>query len=125
MQINVNTNSSISGSQGLEEHVETVLRSSIERFEEHITRVEVHLSNENKEKHADGGNSCTIEVRVRGHQPIVVHEHSDDLRQSIKNAGSKMARALDSMFGRLQDKGRHGIAAPAVDALADKHLTDS
>jgi ribosome-associated translation inhibitor RaiA len=65
-----------------------------------------------------------MEARVRGYQPIVVHEHSDDLRQSIKNAGSKLARALDSALGRLQDKNKHD-STPAIDPLADKHLTDS
>ena len=124
MQINVNTDRTIQNHQGLDEHVESVIRGSIDRFGDHITSVEVHLSNENKEKHADGGNSVMMEARVRGYQPIVIHDHSDDLRQSIKNAGGKLARALDSAIGRLQDKNKH--ATPAVDdPLADKHLTDS
>ncbi|MCD2517610.1 HPF/RaiA family ribosome-associated protein [Massilia sp. G4R7] len=124
MQINVNTDRTIQNHQGLDEHVESVVRGSIDRFGDHITSVEVHLSNENKEKHADGGNSVMMEARVRGYQPIVIHDHSDDLRQSIKNAGGKLARALDSAIGRLQDKNKH--ATPAVDdPLSDKHLTDS
>ncbi|MCC2954430.1 HPF/RaiA family ribosome-associated protein [Massilia sp. IC2-477] len=124
MQINVNTDRTITNHQGLDEHVETVVRSSIDRFGEHITRVDVHLSNENREKGADGGNYCMMEARVSGYQPIVVHEHSDDLRQSIKNAGGKLARALDSALGRLQDKNKH--TSPAIDdPLSDKHLTDS
>lgn len=124
MQINVNTDRTIQNHQGLDEHVESVVRSSIDRFGDHITRVDVHLSNENKEKGADGGNYCMMEARVSGYQPIVVHEHSDDLRQSIKNAGGKLARALDSAIGRLQDKNKH--TSPAVDdPMSDKHLTDS
>lgn len=125
MQINVNTDRTITNHQGLDEHVDSVVRGAIERFGEHITNVEVHLSNENREKGADGGNSCMMEARVRGYQPVVVHEHSDDLRQSIKNAAGKLARALDSALGRLQDKDRHGHGAPALDPLEDKHLTDS
>jgi ribosome-associated translation inhibitor RaiA len=124
MQINVNTDRTITNHQGLDEHVESVVRSSIDRFGDHITSVEIHLSNENRQKGADGGNSCMMEARVRGYQPIVVHEHSDDLRQSIKNAGGKLARALDSALGRLQDKNKH--TSPVIDdPLADKHLTDS
>nr|OAP91565.1 ribosomal subunit interface protein [Rhizobium leguminosarum] len=125
MQINVNTDRTIENHQGLDEHVETVLRAAIGRFEDYLTGIEVHLTNENREKHADGGNGCTLEARVRGYQPVVVREHADDLRQSIKNASAKLARALDSTLGRRQDKDRQGHAAPAVDALADKHLTDS
>jgi ribosome-associated translation inhibitor RaiA len=125
MQINVNTDRTIASHQGLDEHVESVVRSSIDRFSEQITRVDVHLSNENREKGADGGNYCMMEARVSGYQPVVVHEHSAELHQSIKNAGSKLARALDSAIGRLQDKDRHGHGAPALDPMADKHLTDS
>ena len=95
MQINVNTDNTIQKHQGLDEHVAAVVQSSIGRFGEQVTRVDVHLSDENKEKHADGGNYCMMEARVSGYQPIVVHEHAVELHQSIKNAGGKLARALD------------------------------
>lgn len=124
MQINVNTDRTIDKHQGLDEHVESVVRSSIERFGEQITRIDVHLSNENKQKKADGGNDCMMEARVSGYAPVVVHDHAVDLHQAIQNAGNKLARALDSALGRLQDKNKH---TPPVldDPLADKHLTDS
>lgn len=124
MQINVNTDRTIDKHQGLDDHVESVVRSAIGRFGEQITRVDVHLSNENKEKKADGGNNCMMEARVAGYQPVVVREHAVDLHQAIQNAGGKLARALDSALGRLADKSRHE-PAPVDDPLADKHLTDS
>jgi ribosome-associated translation inhibitor RaiA len=124
MQINVNTDNTISNHQGLDEHVESVVRSSIGRFDGHVNRVDVHLSNENREKKADGGNYCMMEARVSGYQPVVVHDHGVDLRQAIHDAGAKLARALDSAIGRLQDKNKH--SSPAIaDPLSDKHLTDS
>ena len=124
MQINVNTDRSIEKHQGLDDHVASVVRSAIGRFGEQITRVDVHLSNENKEKKADGGNSCTMEARVAGYQPVVVHEHAIDLHQSIQNAAGKLARALDSALGRLADKGRREPLPPG-EPLADEHLSDS
>lgn len=125
MQINVNTDNTINKHQGLDEHVDSVVRSSIGRFGDHVTRVDVHLSNENKEKKADGGNSCMLEARLAGVAPIVVHEHANDLHQAINNAGGKLARALDSAIGRLQDKQRNAATPLADEATADKHLTDS
>ena len=121
MQINVNTDRTIEKHQGLDEHVENVVRSSIGRFGDHVNRVDVHLSNENKEKQADGGNRCMMEARVTGYQPVVVHEHSANLHQAITNAGSKLARALDSALGRLNDKKRHEPLH--VDPVSDKNLT--
>ena len=124
MQINVNTDNTIDKHQGLDDHVESVVRSSIGRFGDHVTRVDVHLSNENKEKKADGGQYCMMEARVSGYAPVVVHEHAADLHQAVQNAGGKLARALDSAIGRLQDKNKH--TSPAIDdPLSDKHLTDS
>ena len=124
MQINVNTDNTIDKHQGLDDHVESVVQSSIGRFSDQVTRVDVHLSNENKQKKADGGQYCMMEARVSGYAPVVVHEHSADLHQAVQNAGSKLARALDSALGRLQDKNKH--TSPAVDdPLSDKHLTDS
>lgn len=125
MQINVNTDNTINRHQGLDEHVDNVVRSAIGRFSDHVNRVDVHLSNENKEKKADGGNSCMLEARLTGVAPIVVHEHATDLHQAINNAGGKLARALDSAIGRLQDKQRHAATPLADEATADKHLTDS
>lgn len=125
MQINVNTDNTINKHQGLDEHVDSVVRSSIGRFGDHVTRVDVHLSNENKEKKADGGNSCMLEARLAGVAPIVIHEHATDLHQAINNAGSKLARALDSAIGRLQDKHRHAATPVTDEPTADKHLTDS
>ena len=123
MQINVNTDNTIDKHQGLDDHVENVVRSSIGRFDQ-ATRVDVHLSNEVKEKKADGGQSCMMEARVSGYAPVVVHEHAADPHQAVQNAGGKLARALDSAIGRLQDKNKH--TSPAVaDPLSDKPLTDS
>jgi ribosome-associated translation inhibitor RaiA len=104
MQINVNTDRTIDKHQGLDDHVQSVVKDSIGRFGDHVNRVDVHLSNENKQKQADGGNYCMMEARVTGYHPVVVHEHSINLHQAISNAGDKLARALDSALGRLQDK---------------------
>lgn len=124
MQINVNTDNTIkSKHQGLDEYVRSVVEASIERFGEHIRRVDVHLSNENREKRVDGGNYCMMEALVTGYEPVVVHDHAADLHQAIDNAGGKLKRALDSALGRLNDKKMH--EPPPVEAESYKNLTSS
>jgi ribosome-associated translation inhibitor RaiA len=127
MQINVNTDRTIDRHQGLDEHVQSVVQGSIGRFGDHVNRVDVHLSNENKEKQADGGNYCMMEARVAGYHPVVVHEHSINLHQAVANAGNKLARALDSALGRLQDKKKNepmpAEAGSEVEAESDQDLT--
>jgi ribosome-associated translation inhibitor RaiA len=123
MEINVNTDNTIDRHQGLDERVRETVESNISRFGEHIRRVDVHLSNENAQRHEDGSNYCMMEARVAGYEPVVVHAHADNLHLSITNAGTKLKRALDSALGRLNDKNKREPLP--VDAEADKGLTDN
>jgi ribosome-associated translation inhibitor RaiA len=107
MQININTDKTIERHQGLDDHVESVIQAAVGRFGEQITRVEVHLSDDNSQKSADGGNRCLLEARITGYQPVAVSEHSINLHQAISGAAEKLKRAVDSALGRLHDKQLH------------------
>ena len=119
MQININTDKTIQRSAGLDEHVETAVNAAIGRFGEHITRVEVHLSDENSQKSGDGGNRCLLEARVTGYQPIAVSNHGNNLHQAITGAADKLKRAIDSALGRLYDSKRHVSGKAAATAELD------
>lgn len=126
MEINVNTDNTIDRHQGLDERVRDLVESSISRFEQ-VRRVDVHLSNQNGQKHEDGDNYCMMEARVAGYEPVVVHAHAADLHLSINGAANKLKRALDSALGRLNDK-KLRETVPLADDVApesDKHLTDN
>jgi ribosome-associated translation inhibitor RaiA len=118
MQININTDKTIERHQGLDDRVEAVVQAAVGRFRDHITRVEVHLSDENSEKSVDGGNRCMLEARITGYQPIAVTEHSVNLHQAISGAADKLKRAVDSALGRLHDKQMHKSPAK-VDVTND------
>lgn len=47
MQIQLNTDKHIDGNQQLAAEVREVVESTLARFSDHITRVDVHLSDEN------------------------------------------------------------------------------
>lgn len=121
MEVNVNTDNTIQRHSGLDERVTTLVEEAISRFGDHVRRVDVHLSNENKEKHEDGSNYCMMEALVSGYAPVVVHAHAENLQLSITSAVGKLKRALDSAIGRLNDKNKREPLP--VDALADKDLT--
>ena len=123
MQITVNTDRTIEKHQGLDEHVESVVRDNVGRFDQ-VHRVDVHLSNENSQKQLDGGNRCMMEAHVTGYAPLVVTEHGVNLHQAITSAGNKLKRALDSALGRLADKGRRDpLPLEGLDPEQDKNLT--
>lgn len=104
MHINIRTDHTINRNRGLDEHVEQAVHGALDRFGEHISTVEVHLSDNVREKSLEGENSCTMEARVTGYQPVVIHHHSINLHQAINEAADKLQRALDSALGRLHDK---------------------
>jgi ribosome-associated translation inhibitor RaiA len=126
MEINVNTDNTIDRHQGLDERVRDVVESSISRFEQ-VRRVDVHLSNQNGQKHEDGDNYCMMEARVAGYESIVVHAHAADLHLSINGAATKLKRALDSALGRLNDKNKREPLPmdPEVPVESYKGLTDN
>ena len=107
MQIVINTDKTIERHKGLDEHVESVVTAAVQRFKEQITRVEVHLSDENSQKSSDGGNRCLLEARITGYQPIAVSDHAVHLHQAVSGAADKLKRAIDSALGRLHDKQLH------------------
>lgn len=118
MQININTDKTIERHQGLDDHVHSVVSAAVQRFADHITRVEVHLSDEQSQKSADGGNRCLLEARVTGYQPIAVSDHAPSLHQAIGGAADKLKRAIDSALGRLHDKQLH--ATPKLEPEPDE-----
>ena len=103
MQIQVNTDSSLPGDGRLQEYVKDALQGVQRRFRDHVTRVEVHLSDENGEKHGADDKRCTMEARVRGLAPVAVTHHADNVRNAISGATDKLEHALDSVVGRRKD----------------------
>lgn len=104
MQIHVNTDSNIEGRESLVTYVSSTVEVALKRFSDQITRVEVHLSDENSDK--KGGIDdmrCMLEARLAGRQPIAVTEHAATVNQAIDGATGKLISLLESTLGRLQD----------------------
>lgn len=102
MQIQINTDSNIEGRDRLFQQVEDSVWSELGRFGERITRVEVHLSDENSDKKSGSKDKrCLMEARIADHQPVAVTHESETMKQAIDGAAEKLKRALESTFGRL------------------------
>ena len=104
MQIQVNTNDSVTGGEALSQHVEGVVEKALDRFGDRITRVEVHLNDVNAQKEGDRDNRCMMEARLSGLAPISVTHHADTLDQAVDGAAKKLQRSLDSTLGKLNDR---------------------
>ena len=73
---------------------------------EHITRVEVHLSDENSNKKIGTGDDkrCLLEARLTSRQPIAVSHQAATLEQAIDGAAKKMRHSLETVLGRLGNR---------------------
>ena len=69
MQIEISTDRTIDGHEQLSAQAKAVVASALSRFSERITRVEVHLSDENANKSGQEDKRCMIEVRLEGVRP--------------------------------------------------------
>lgn len=117
MQIQINTDHNIEGREALTAHVHGVVEDALQRFGEHITRAEVHLSDENADKSSQHDKRCMIEVRIQGRPPVAVTHHAGSLHQAVDGAADKVARLIDSALGRA--------ARPvAVDPAAERTKID-
>ena len=104
MQVLVHHDNHIHGGEGLSRRVEDEVSGALERFGEQITRVEVHLNDENGPKGGDNDMRCMMEARLSGHQPIAVTHHAGSLDDAIAGAAEKLERSLDHTLGRLGHK---------------------
>jgi ribosome-associated translation inhibitor RaiA len=105
MKIQINTDSNIAGNDQLRREVETLLRGALDRLSEKITRVEVHLSDENSDKKSGVDDMrCMLEARLAGLQPIAVSHEAATLQEAVDGAAEKLKRSLDSTLGRLGDR---------------------
>ncbi len=103
MQIQIHTDHNIQGREALSVHVKGVVESVLGRFKERLTRVEVHLSDENSGKGGEDDKRCMIEARLAGRPPTVISHHAATLDQAIDGAVHRLKSTLDSSVERLQD----------------------
>ena len=104
MHVQTNTDRNIQASESLGAQVEAVVTSALGRFVDQVTRVEVHLSDENGEKTGGRDKRCMMEARLEGRQPIAVTDESDSLGGAITGAADKLKCSLDHTLGRLTDR---------------------
>ncbi|WP_295549497.1 HPF/RaiA family ribosome-associated protein [uncultured Pseudacidovorax sp.] len=120
MQIQVNTGNGIENKESLERWADAELRQHLHRFAEEVTRVEVHLSDENAARGGQADKRCTLEARLAGHAPIATTQDAPTQDEAFRGALDKLKRALDSAIGKRTDhRDRTTIRTAGADAGLD------
>ncbi|CAN5409103.1 hypothetical protein BH09BAC1_BH09BAC1_07070 [soil metagenome] len=103
MIIQFNTDNNITGSEEVSAQLTTLISDKLSRFSSKLTRVEVHLVDENGDKGGQNDIRCVLEARVEGRQPIAVTSHGNSKKEAVDGAIHKLKSALDSVLGRLNE----------------------
>ena len=113
MQIQINTDHNIQGYESAAATVRSAVEDALRRFSPHITRVEVHLGDENASKRGGDDKRCMMEARLEGHPPVAVTHHAATIGQAIDGAAEKLVHRLERTIGRLHSHRGNG-AMPAT-----------
>lgn len=103
MQVQFNTDDNIEGRDALAQRVEAGVAATLGRFAGRITRVEVHLSDENAGRGGGADKRCLMEARPAGRDPVAVTHQAATLEEACGGAAKKLRNLLESTFGRLDD----------------------
>lgn len=133
MQVQVNSNH-IEGSARLQEWVGNTVVDTLQRFEDHLARVEIHVSDENAQKGGAADKRCQIEARLQGLAAVSVTHKAESLELAVEGAAEKMLHALDHQTGKqdiaVESMGR--VTAPVdevppqeVDAMLEEDFLEN
>jgi ribosome-associated translation inhibitor RaiA len=106
MLIQINTDHNIPGHAAMTARVSGIVENALSRFSARITRVEVHLSDENADKSGPNDKRCLMEARLEGRRPVAVSHQAATMDEAVDGAGDKLARLIESALGRVQERQR-------------------
>lgn len=103
VQVQINTDHNIQNDEALAAWITGVVKSALAHSNNHITRVEVHVSDENGRKSGQHDKRCMMEARLEGRSPIAVTDHAATLDRAVNGAVRKLGRVIESTTGRADD----------------------
>ncbi|MBC7913126.1 MAG: HPF/RaiA family ribosome-associated protein [Pyrinomonadaceae bacterium] len=103
MKIQINTDNNIVGREQMVAHYEKILSEALARFSDQITRLEVHLSDENSNKEGLEDKRCMLEARVENLKPIAVTHYAASLHEAVSGSIDKLKKSIETSLGKLKN----------------------
>lgn len=102
MHIQVNHGKHVHLGADIEQRFANIIREALDRFGDRITRVEMHVSDENAGKHGSADKRCLLEARLANVPPIVASHSADSWQLAFDGALEKLQSAIDRAIGKLE-----------------------
>ncbi len=122
MQIQINTGHNIEGGKMLSAHISEVVEDTLRHHSEQLTRVEVHLADENGPDSELNVIRCAMEGRLKRHQPLTVTCEAGSVHQAVDEAAEKLDRLVEHTLGRLHDEKIHRTDPPILNYPANGNV---
>jgi hypothetical protein len=100
MFVQIRTDNQIISDSEANQRLEQKVRAKLRRFEQRLTRVEVHVEDVNGAKGGDADKRVSIETRPAGHPPVAVHAEAAQVYDAVMLAAGKAAKALEHALGK-------------------------
>lgn len=100
MDIHTSTDNTIHGDMRVTEIAELAVQNDLGHMSDWLSRVDVHLKDQNGAKKGPANIRCTMEARPRGLSPLAAHADAPDIQAALKGAAVKLRGRLTA----LQDK---------------------
>jgi len=100
MQIQINHGNHVRIAQDTSERLAQSIEESLVQYRNQITRVEVHLADQNGGKHGEADKRCTLEARMDHLQPVAVSHEAPSIKLAIDGALKKLDSALSHTIGK-------------------------
>ena len=100
MTIQFETAHNIKANEELKAPLIAILTEKLNAFNEKITRLEVHLSDENGSKEGQDDKRCLLEAHMDGLPHTMAKNYANSYEQAVEGAVDKLKSSLISMLGR-------------------------
>ncbi|RZK41409.1 MAG: HPF/RaiA family ribosome-associated protein [Pedobacter sp.] len=104
MIIQLNSDKNLTIRAEYENQIKEKLNTELDRFSQHISRLEAHLADENGNKSGLDDKKCLLEARIEGRPPIAASDSAQNYDLAIDGAISKLKSKLISIIGKMKDK---------------------
>ena len=125
MQIQINADNHLESNAARDDWARGVVEAAMGHFADHVTRVEVHLSDENAGKGGAALMRCTMEARVNGRPPVAVSNDAAGLDAAVNGAAQKLVRATEHAVGRADKHAHEPRQLPVSDTSNDDFVPSS
>jgi hypothetical protein len=99
MTIQFNTDNNVKGSKELTSPLIEYISEQFSRYAQQISRLDVHLSDENGLKRGPDDKRCMLEAKIEGRRPIAVVGRANSYRQAVTGATEKLISSMEKITG--------------------------